>query len=91
MSHIIFSNVYNNTKNNGNKMVKIALYFTTSKVFAYLILAIGSVYSFLFKDAAVLMSTFAAASAVIALKTYTTTQLDKAKINQSNDTNQETN
>ena len=62
-------------------MVKINLYFTTSKFFAYLMLAIGTVYSFLFKDATVLMSTFAAASAIIAVKTYTTSQTDQAKIN----------
>ncbi len=45
--------------------------FTPSKLLAYIIVVIGSVYSFIFKDSSVLISTFAASSAVIAMKTYT--------------------
>jgi len=47
------------------------LYFTTSKVAAYIILAIGSVYSFLNHDGGVLLATFSAVSAILMLKTYT--------------------
>ena len=66
--------------NRESNMVKINLYLTTSKFFAYLILVIGSVFSFVFKDGSVLISTFAAASAVIAVKTYTTSQIKKSEI-----------
>lgn len=57
-----------------NKYVTFALNFTTSKFMAYAIFVVGSTYAFLFKDANVLMATFAAASAVLATKTYTTSK-----------------
>ena len=61
------------------KAVKIALYFTTSKFAAYLILIIGTTYSFVFKDSNVLIATFAASSAVLAVKTYTTSKTEQNK------------
>lgn len=54
--------------------VKLLLNFTTSKFLAYLILLIGSAYAFVYKEPSVLIATFSAASAVIALKTYTTSR-----------------
>lgn len=50
--------------------ITYSINFTLSKIMAFLVLAIGSVYSFYFKDAGVLIATFSAASAIIALKTY---------------------
>lgn len=44
---------------------------TTSKLLAYAIFIVGSAYSFIFKDSNVLIATFAAASAVMAAKSYT--------------------
>lgn len=52
-------------------MTKFNINFTTSKLLAYIILVIGSVYAFINKDSNVLIATFSAASAVIALKTWT--------------------
>lgn len=49
----------------------VNLYFTTSKFLAYLVLLIGTTYAFIFHDSNVLIATFAAASSVIAVKTYT--------------------
>jgi hypothetical protein len=57
--------------------VKIALYFTTSKFAAYLILIIGSVYSFVFKDSSALIATFTAVSGLLIVKTYTTSKTDQ--------------
>lgn len=52
--------------------VKIALYLTTSKFAAYLILIIGSTYGFVYKDSNVLLATFSAVSAILIMKTYVT-------------------
>jgi len=60
--------------------MKVNIEITLSKILAYLILIIGSIYSFVFQDATVLMSTFAAASTVIAVKTYTSSQERKKRI-----------
>lgn len=65
-------------------MIKIALYFTTSKFAAYLILIIGSVYSFVFKDSSALIATFTAVSGLLIVKTYTT-----SKTEQENNKNKE--
>jgi len=51
--------------------MKLNLEITMSKILAYLVLIIGSIYSFIFKDPTVLISTFGAASAIIAVKTFT--------------------
>ena len=67
------------------KAVKIALYFTTSKFAAYLILVIGSTYSFVFKDSSALIATFTAVSGLLIVKTYTT-----SKTEQENNKNKET-
>lgn len=70
--------------------LSVSLNFTTSKFAAYLILAIGSVFAFLYKDAATLLATFSAASAVIMVKTYTTSKTEQAHINsQQIDPNQQ--
>ena len=65
--------------------IKIALYFTTSKFAAYLILVIGSTYSFVFKDSSALLATFTAVSGLLIVKTYTT-----SKTEQENNKNKET-
>ena len=70
--------------------VSFILTFTTSKLLVYIVLAIGSTYSFMYKDAGVLMSTFAAASAIVALKTYTDSRTEQKKLefpNSNNDHN----
>lgn len=54
--------------------VNVILNFTTSKLLAYLVLIIGSVFAFVFQDGNVLLGSFAAASAVIATKTYTSSR-----------------
>lgn len=65
-------------------MIKINMYMTTSKVLAFLILVIGSVYGFYFHDSSVLIATFAASSGVQALKTYTTSKTDQETIKKEN-------
>jgi hypothetical protein len=64
--------------------VKVVLYFTTSKFAAYLILAIGTTYSFMFQDAATLLATFSAVSAILMLKTWTQSRTDQKNIENSN-------
>jgi len=61
-------------------MVKVSIDLTLSKLLAYLVLIIGSIYSFVFNDATVLISTFGAASAIIAVKTYTSSVERQKKI-----------
>jgi len=61
-------------------MVRINVDITLSKLLAYIVLIIGSVYSFIFQDATVLISTFGAASAIITLKTYTSSQERKKRM-----------
>lgn len=53
------------------------IYLTTSKTAAYLILLIGSVFAFIFKDGTTLISTFAATSAVLMTKTYVQGKTDQ--------------
>ena len=52
-------------------MIKVNINITLSKILAYLVLMIGTIYSYMFNDTTVLIATFSAASAIIALKTYT--------------------
>jgi len=55
------------------KNVKFKLYvnFTTSKLAAYIILAIGTIFAFIYQDSGTLLATFSAVSAILMLKTYT--------------------
>ena len=59
---------------------QVSLYFTTSKLLAYLVLLIGTIYAFVFHDSNVIIGTFAAASAVIATKTYTQSRTDQKQM-----------
>lgn len=61
--------------------VKIDLYFTTSKLAAYLILAIGTIFSFINKDSSTLLATFSAVSAILMMKTYVTGRTEQHRIN----------
>ncbi len=63
--------------------ITINLNFTTSKLAAYLILLIGTVYSFYVKDGTTLLATFSAASAILMTKSYTQSKTDQALINNS--------
>lgn len=65
-------------------MVKFSIDITLSKILAYLVLIIGSVYSFYFNDATILIATFSAASAIIAVKTYTSS-VERQKQTEEND------
>jgi len=60
--------------------MKINIEIILSKILAYLILIIGCVYSFVYQDATVLISTFGAASGVIVTKTVTSSQERKKRI-----------
>jgi len=60
-------------------MVKYNIEITLSKIMAYVVIIIGSTYSFYYEDPNVLMSTFAAASAIIALKTWSSSKERIAK------------
>lgn len=59
--------------------VKFKLLFTTSKVAAYIILMIGTTYSFMFKDGSILLATFSAVSAILMMKTYTNSKIEIKK------------
>lgn len=59
----------------------VNLNFTTSKMAAYLILAIGTAYSFWVKDGTTLLATFSAVSAILMTKSYTQSKTDQAAIN----------
>ena len=69
-------------------MIKVKLFFTTSKLLAYLIFFVGAAYSFYSKDPSVIITAMSASAALVALKTYTTSKTDQAKINSPNETNQ---
>jgi hypothetical protein len=58
----------------------IQIYMTTSKLAAYIILVIGSVFAFWFHDGGVLLATFSAVSAILMLKTYTTSKTDQKQM-----------
>ena len=62
-------------------MVKISLYLTTSKFAAYLILVIGTIFGFYFKDSGTLLATFSAVSAILMMKTYVTGKTEQTQIN----------
>jgi len=55
-------------------MIKFNIYLTTSKTAAYIILLVGSFYSYLFKDSSTLIATFSAVSAILMMKTYSTSK-----------------
>lgn len=48
----------------------VTVNLTTSKIAAFLILILGSIYSFQNNDAATLLATFSATSAILIMKTY---------------------
>ena len=60
---------------------RINIYLTTSKFAAYLILLIGTVYSFWVKDGTTLLATFSAVSAILMTKSYAQSKTDQANIN----------
>lgn len=60
--------------------MKIDLNWTTSKVLAYIIVAISSTYAFVNKDVNALQYGFLAAGTVIAVKTYTQKGENDAKV-----------
>lgn len=62
------------------KNITVSIYLTSSKILAFTVLIIGAVYSFIFVDAGVLIATFSASSAIIALKTYTSSSERKKKM-----------
>lgn len=49
--------------------MKTDIIWTTSKILAYLVLIIGSIYGFMFKAPDVLMACFTASGVVISIKT----------------------
>lgn len=60
--------------------ISINLYLTTSKFAAYMILVIGSVFAFVNHDSGTLLATFSAVSAILMMKTYTTSKTEQATI-----------
>ena len=87
-------NIFNDTTFNLNKKIytnknirymknsfTINVNLTSSKFAAYLILIIGTVYSFWVKDGTTLLATFSAVSAILMTKSYTQSKTDQATIN----------
>ena len=54
--------------------VRINIEWTLSKIMAFIVLIIGSIYAFYYQDSGVLIATFSACSAIIAVKTYTSSK-----------------
>ncbi len=52
-------------------MIKVDINITLSKILAFIVLIIGTIYAFITKDSYVLISTFGSASAIIMTKTFT--------------------
>lgn len=48
----------------------VTVNLTTSKIAAFIILILGSVYSYIHSDATTLLATFSATSAILIMKTY---------------------
>jgi len=69
--------------------VKVQIILTSSKILAFTVLIIGSVYAFIFHDTTALLSSMAASSSIIALKTFTASTERKKKMetnyNEEND------
>lgn len=65
-------------------MIKIQLFFTTSKTAAYIILLIGTIFSFIFKDSNTLIATFSAVSAILMMKTFQQSQIVKEELKNNN-------
>lgn len=61
-------------------MVKVSIDITLSKILAYVVFIVGSVYSFVFVDPTVFMASMAAASSIITLKTYVDGQTKRKKM-----------
>ena len=49
--------------------MKFNITITASKIFAFVALAIGTIYAFMFKDAVVLISTIGASTGLFSIKT----------------------
>jgi len=60
--------------------MKVNIEITLSKILSYIVLVVGSVYSYIFQDASVLIATFSAASAIISIKTYMSSKERQKKI-----------
>ncbi len=60
--------------------LNISINLTTSKFASYLILIIGSIFSFVFQDSGTLLATFSAVSAILMMKTYTTSKTEQVNI-----------
>ncbi len=63
--------------------IEININITLSKILAFLVLIIGSVYSYMYQDASALIATFSAATTIIGLKTYMESK-EKQKIIENN-------
>lgn len=61
-------------------MININIEITLSKILAYVVLIIGTVFAYMFQDTTVLIATFSASSAIIALKTYTSSRERQKRI-----------
>lgn len=61
-------------------MVTTEIHITSSKILAYLIMILGTIYAFVFKDSNVIIASFSAASAVIIGKTYTASKIKQKQI-----------
>jgi hypothetical protein len=60
--------------------LSVNIFLTTSKMAAYIILAIGTVFAFVFKDGYTLLATFSAVSAILITKTYTQSRTTQKQI-----------
>jgi len=61
-------------------MIEVNINITLSKILAFTILMIGSMYAFMTNDSYVLISTFGSASAIITVKTFTESRERQKKI-----------
>lgn len=52
-------------------MIKVNINITLSKIMAYLVLIVGTIFAYIFQDMTTLISTFAAATTLLGIKTYT--------------------
>ncbi len=66
-------------------MIEVNINITLSKILAFVVLIIGTIYAFITKDSYVLISTFGAASAIITVKTFTESRERQKKIEHPED------
>ena len=67
-------------------MVKVDVLLTASKILAYIILTIGTIYSFIFHDASILITAFSCSAGLMGVKTFTAGYM--ANIKDSNTDNE---